>query len=264
MKWLVKESRWFNSIRALSLKLKCRTSPATNNPKRPFWCPMQVFPTTNFVGFFVYIIIMNILFLSQYPALLTGILGAILVSGSSSRKRYYGFAIWILSDIFWGLFGISSGGWGLVIMQLFFIVTSTRGMLNNRSKPQEPPSWHRPAWEPYDTVNRRPLDKLIRLYNTNMSHDTLPEGFTLRTKDGKCRVTKDSNWSRDRPWKFYYNGTAGNIYSGPLECQRVEGGNWETIAEHDARIQAIRDQNPSDGHRYGPMANDPLDHTPAT
>ena len=78
---------------------------------------------------------MNILFLSQYPALLTGILGAILVAGNSSRKRYWGFAIWIISDILWALFGISSNAPGLIIMQFIFIFTSTMGMRNNRKLP---------------------------------------------------------------------------------------------------------------------------------
>jgi hypothetical protein len=95
-----------------------------------------------------------------------------------------------------------------------------------------------------------------------MSTDTLPEGFTLKSKDGFARLTKDSSWSKSKPWKFYRNGTAGNIYPTLENGMYNERCNWETIAEHDARIQKIRDMNPEEGHRYGPMANDPLLHTP--
>ncbi len=76
----------------------------------------------------------TILFLSQYPALITGIIGAYFVSSTTSKKRYWGFFLWIISDICWALFGLSASGYGLVIMQLIFIFTSSRGMFNNREK----------------------------------------------------------------------------------------------------------------------------------
>jgi len=74
----------------------------------------------------------NLLFICQYPALVTGIAGAVLVSGISNKKRFFGFLIWILSDILWGLFAIDTGAWGFLLMQVFFICTCIKGMLNNR------------------------------------------------------------------------------------------------------------------------------------
>lgn len=76
----------------------------------------------------------RLLYLCQWPALITGWWGAWYVSGTSQRLRYWGFFLWILSDIFLCLYGLSDGGFGLVIMQGVYIITSLRGMLNNRKK----------------------------------------------------------------------------------------------------------------------------------
>lgn len=74
----------------------------------------------------------DVLFWMQWPGLVTGLAGAWLVSGTTNRKRFWGFLLWVLSDIFWTMFGCATGGWGLILTQLVFCCTSSRGMWNNR------------------------------------------------------------------------------------------------------------------------------------
>ena len=88
--------------------------------------------------------------------------------------------------------------------------------------------------------------------------DTLPEGFTLRSKNKNCRITKDSSWCKARPYKLYIDGTADNIF-GSLDVAKKHYPSirWETIAEHDERINKLN-QNAENGYpyRYGPLSTD--------
>jgi hypothetical protein len=74
----------------------------------------------------------SILYLSQYPGLITGLIGAWLVSDSTNIKRYWGFLLWVISDIFLVMYGCSDGGYGLIALQAIYILTSFRGMYNNK------------------------------------------------------------------------------------------------------------------------------------
>jgi hypothetical protein len=62
-----------------------------------------------------------------------GVMGAWPAGSKHARARYTGYCLWVLSDIFMVMFGIHIGSWSVLILNLLFVVTSTRGALNNRS-----------------------------------------------------------------------------------------------------------------------------------
>lgn len=81
----------------------------------------------------------EILFLCQYPAWATGWWGGWLVGGKKQKNRFFGFLLWVLSDISLILYGLSDMGIGVMIMQAGYVYTSWRGMKNNPLL--KPTSW---------------------------------------------------------------------------------------------------------------------------
>jgi hypothetical protein len=58
-----------------------------------------------------------------------GLLGSYLVACKSDISGY-GFVAYLISNLFWLVFGIRSRAWGLVTMQLGFGATSVIGIYN--------------------------------------------------------------------------------------------------------------------------------------
>lgn len=54
----------------------------------------------------------------------------------------------------------------------------------------------------------------------------LPDGFGLRSEDGRDRIIKNSQWSPERPWLVFFNGTnVANMATcqGAIECLAMRG-----------------------------------------
>jgi hypothetical protein len=59
-----------------------------------------------------------------------GALGAWPAGSKLAKWRRIGFIVWIVSDLFWVLFGLAIHSLPLVVLNLLFILTSARGALN--------------------------------------------------------------------------------------------------------------------------------------
>ncbi len=80
---------------------------------------------------------MSWLLAMQWPGLALGLLGGWLVGYDSRRARFWGFSLWVASDIFWALYGLPQGtsALGFQAMQIAFMISSGRAALNNRKLP---------------------------------------------------------------------------------------------------------------------------------
>ena len=70
----------------------------------------------------------------QWPGVVLGLAGALLVSQSDSRRRRIGFLTWIVSNICLVLYALTIGAWGLLGMYIFYGLTSALGVKNNLSR----------------------------------------------------------------------------------------------------------------------------------
>lgn len=69
----------------------------------------------------------------QWPALVLSIAGAWCVGGSTSRLRLVGFWLFLVSNLCWAGWGMAVAAPAIVIAQVFFMYTSVRGIVTNRS-----------------------------------------------------------------------------------------------------------------------------------
>lgn len=72
----------------------------------------------------------------QWPGLVLGLAGGWLVGYDSREARFWGFTCWVISDLFWILYGLPQG-WsaiGFQAMQVAFTVSSARAAFNNRNR----------------------------------------------------------------------------------------------------------------------------------
>ena len=54
----------------------------------------------------------------------------------------------------------------------------------------------------------------------------LPDGFALRSEDGRDRIVKNSDWSPSKPWMVFFRGTnVANFATcqGAIECLTMRG-----------------------------------------
>jgi hypothetical protein len=72
--------------------------------------------------------------LLQWPGMVLGLLGAVLVASGQARVRRAGFAVWLVSNGCWIVWALHAQAWGLLGMQVFFSVTSVMGWWNNRER----------------------------------------------------------------------------------------------------------------------------------
>ena len=70
--------------------------------------------------------------LLQWPGAALGLIGALLVAGTSSDARRLGFALWLGSNAFLIGWTLWSNAWGLFGMYVFYFITSALGLWNNR------------------------------------------------------------------------------------------------------------------------------------
>jgi hypothetical protein len=74
----------------------------------------------------------DLLLLLQWPGTILGIAGAPLVALKSWRLRYWGFVVWLVSDVCWLAYGVEAHVVGLAITYAIFTVTASVGVWNNR------------------------------------------------------------------------------------------------------------------------------------
>lgn len=67
----------------------------------------------------------------EYTAAATGILGACLITSLSPQWRTVAFAIWLVSNGAWIIWGLRGRHFGMVGMQSMFMVTSVIGFCKN-------------------------------------------------------------------------------------------------------------------------------------
>lgn len=63
-------------------------------------------------------------------------------------------------------------------------------------------------------------------------------GHTIRTRDGKGRITYQPDWSQSMPWASYRNGTAGRLYAS-VGAARQDIPDLETDEERTVRLAAL-------------------------
>ncbi len=64
----------------------------------------------------------------QWPGMVLGLIGAVLIGYVDARLGFAGFVCFLLSNVCWIAWGLHRGGRGLVIMQSLFVITSLMGM----------------------------------------------------------------------------------------------------------------------------------------
>ena len=64
----------------------------------------------------------------QWPAMAVSVLAAWLVASSSERRRLAGFWIFLLSNVLWIVWGISSRAYALVFLQICLGAMNVRGV----------------------------------------------------------------------------------------------------------------------------------------
>lgn len=70
---------------------------------------------------------MSWLDLIQWPAMVVTVWAAWLVASSRERRRNLGFWIFLLSNGLWIAWGLHSGAWALVVLQLALAAMNIRG-----------------------------------------------------------------------------------------------------------------------------------------
>jgi hypothetical protein len=70
---------------------------------------------------------MDWLDLVQWPAMVVTVWAAWLVASSLKRRRLLGFWIFLLSNVLWIAWGISTRSWALVILQVCLAAMNIRG-----------------------------------------------------------------------------------------------------------------------------------------
>jgi hypothetical protein len=75
----------------------------------------------------------------EYTGAILGVLGAILVTSTSPRRRALAFGLWVISNIALGYVFIHGHLYGLLCMQSVYLVTAALGLANNLRAMRHPP-----------------------------------------------------------------------------------------------------------------------------
>lgn len=66
----------------------------------------------------------------QTPAVVLGMMGAVLVAGRSPGVRACGFGAWVIGNLFWVAYGAVTANVYVVVMFAFYWVTAVVGVRN--------------------------------------------------------------------------------------------------------------------------------------
>lgn len=67
----------------------------------------------------------------QWPAMVVTVMSAWLVASQSKRRRMVGFWSFLLSNVFWIVWGWYAHAYALIVMQVALAVLNIRGALKN-------------------------------------------------------------------------------------------------------------------------------------
>lgn len=70
----------------------------------------------------------------QWPAMLITLIAAWFVGSSNKRRRKLGFWIFLLSNVLWIVWGISSHAYALIVLQVGLALTNIRGERRNAAQ----------------------------------------------------------------------------------------------------------------------------------
>jgi len=69
--------------------------------------------------------------LLQWPAMAVSLLAAWLVAARHAGRREAGFWVFLASNVLWIVWGVHTGGWALVALQVGLAVLNIRGVRKN-------------------------------------------------------------------------------------------------------------------------------------
>ncbi|MEJ8852293.1 hypothetical protein [Variovorax rhizosphaerae] len=78
---------------------------------------------------------MNLLDLIQWPAFAASVAAAWMVGSNAKARRNFGFWIFLLSNLLWVAWGLHTGAWALIALQVCLAALNIRGLVKT-----EPPA----------------------------------------------------------------------------------------------------------------------------
>lgn len=69
--------------------------------------------------------------LVQWPAMLVTVLAAWLVGSRAENRRWWGFWLFLLSNVLWIVWGWHTKAWALLVLQLALAALNIRGATRN-------------------------------------------------------------------------------------------------------------------------------------
>jgi hypothetical protein len=76
---------------------------------------------------------MEFLDLLQWPAMIVTLAAAWAVGSTRSRRREFGFWLFIVSNVLWMIWGFSEGAWALIVLQVGLFALNLRGAHKNEA-----------------------------------------------------------------------------------------------------------------------------------
>ncbi len=74
---------------------------------------------------------MDYIDLLQWPAMAVSLLAAWLVAAQHKRRREIGFWVFLLSNVLWIVWGVSTAAWALIALQVGLAALNIRGVRKN-------------------------------------------------------------------------------------------------------------------------------------
>ncbi len=74
---------------------------------------------------------MDYIDLLQWPAMAVSLLAAWLVAAQHKRRREIGFWVFLLSNVLWIVWGVSTAAWALIALQVGLAALNIRGARKN-------------------------------------------------------------------------------------------------------------------------------------
>jgi hypothetical protein len=80
----------------------------------------------------------NLLELAQWPAMLITITAAWFVASTQRRRRRLGFWLYLVSNVLWVAWGVHTGAYALILLQVALAVMNIRGERKSASVQAQP------------------------------------------------------------------------------------------------------------------------------
>lgn len=70
----------------------------------------------------------------QWPAMLVTVVAAWMVASQTKLKRNWGFWLFLLSNVLWVIWGLQTGAYALIVLQVCLAFLNIRGSVKNSSQ----------------------------------------------------------------------------------------------------------------------------------